>query len=329
MYRHLTDKFINSKSTKEIHVVGDICLDHYVYGHVNSITKEAPVPALLIDRVVYEPGQAGNVSSNCASLGCKTTLHTYLGADETGKMLKKLLMNKGVKLVSYKKSKARTTHRMKIVHENEQMGYHHLLHTYREERCPPEISRKIWNNLLNDCRSADILCISDYLLGVVTKDSVKKALEKNHYIVVNTRSDPTAFKGVKGIICNINEIYKITDSGEIEERTVEAESFLGLEWLLVTQGSKGMVLSIKGEITHIDAFRIPVVDITGAGDVVLATIASSLARGLSIIESVYLSNLAAALSVTMKGTGTVSLEMIGDLKDKPHFFNMLNNTLMQ
>jgi len=315
MLLDIIEKFSEKAQVKNIKVIGDICLDEYIFGKVKSLAKEAPSLALHINETIYEPGQAGNVASNCSSLGSKLSLYSFIGADKQGELLHKLIRDKGITLIEpkIKNRNIQTTHRLKVVSEDAQTGYHHLLHIYNEVKCSDKENKYIWEELIENANIDDIICVSDYLLGVVREDYIKMAINKGLYIVVNTRDSLDKFKGSKGIICNIQEIERLNNKGKLEEKILEKRKSLDLKWLVVTDGSNGMILCYENEIIKRDAIKVPVVDITGAGDASFATIVSALSRDMSLIESFILANIAGATCVSLRGTGNITIDMMKNI----------------
>ncbi|MGQ9705816.1 MAG: bifunctional heptose 7-phosphate kinase/heptose 1-phosphate adenyltransferase [bacterium] len=318
MSSDIISKFIRRKQVKNIRIIGDICIDEYIFCEVKSIAKEAPALALHIKETTYEPGQVGNVAFNCSSLGSKLHLYTYLGKDKYGKLLRKFIRNKGISLIEpdVKNIKTTTTHRIKIVSEDEQTGYHHLLHIYNEVKCPDKQRQNLWEKLIEQSDANDIICISDYLLGAVSKEYLTLAINKGLYIIANTRDNLNNFKAIKGIICNYSDIDRLDIKGRMTEKITQARKGLNLEWLVITLGNKGMILCSKEEMIKMDAIKVSVVDITGAGDVCFATIASALSREMDIIESSLLANIAGATSVSLKGTGCITIDLMNEIVRK-------------
>jgi len=312
MIEDVINKYLEKRQVKNIKIIGDICLDEYIFGKVKSLAKEAPALALHINERIFEAGQAGNVASNCSSLGSKLQLYTFIGLDKQGELLHKLIADKGITLITpkIKDKKIPTTHRIKVVSEDEQTGYHHLLHIYNEIKCKDLFSKYLWEELIANANADDIICVSDYLLGIVREDYIKMAINKGLYIIINTRDNLSKFNGSRGIICNNSDIERLNSKGTLREKILETRKSLNLEWLIVTLGGRGMILCCENEIIRRDAINVKVVDITGAGDASFAAIISALSREMSIEDSFTLANISGAACVSLRGTGNITTDMI-------------------
>lgn len=334
----ISDKLRNADSGKVTIVVwGDVCLDEYIYGQVRAITREAPVPALSESFREKVPGQAGNVAHNLTALGCGVRLVSCWGEDVSGERLRELFSATETDISeSIISESVNTTHRIKLVNHSPQRGYYHLYHIYREGICPDELAGKLVENFILDRSDCQAFVISDYSLGVLSErlvgEVIGRAKEMGIPMVANTRGSIFMYKGVSGIVCNLEEV-SIALGGDpiLEERKTEqvvggAHRLLaeqGWEWMLVTGGGEGMFLidgsgsSGKGEVVHLSPCACKVVDITGAGDTVVAAMAFGLGLGWQLEEAMQLANLAAGVVVGKPGTSTATSEEIESLdKDR-------------
>jgi len=300
------------KKLAGVHAVvwGDLCLDRYRYGEVKELAREAPVPALHLEREVVTGGQAANVALNLVALGAQVHSIGMIGDDPEGYILRLLLENNGVNVDGVLATKRPTEYREKIVAQNSHQPQQHLLHVYRESTRPlgPIVHKRLFDKLEKLLPGADVLLVVDYgngmspgkiptrLFGLTKRLGIKT--------VASTRRNPTLFMGTQGMIVNRNQTKGY---GTVEKM----RSRLGLGWLMATDGEQGMTLVIDGETLHADPpHKLPVVDITGAGDTVLAWIAAGWAAGLSWADTLHLANYAAQVSISVEGTAAPTAQEV-------------------
>lgn len=316
-------------------VWGDICLDEYIYGEVRAITKEAPVPALYESGRDMVPGQCGNVAYSLSILGAKVKLLSCWGKDGSGDQLSRILTTAEVDISnSIISPDLSTTYRAKLVHRSSQKGYHHLYHIYREMLCPAEGAKELLKNFTLHCLDCQVLVLSDYSLGVfpeeLISESIARAQASGIPVIVNTRRSINSFRHASGIICNLEEVRKALGYSQSDART-DIEKIAGgvrrllsqngWRWVLLTMGRDGMFLvTDAGNTSERGGLHLPpavteVVDITGAGDTVVAAMALAEASGLSPEKGVVIANLSAGVVVGKPGTSTASWEEIRRLSE--------------
>jgi rfaE bifunctional protein kinase chain/domain len=283
-------------------VWGDLCLDRYRYGGVRELAREAPVPALHVEREVVSGGQAANVALNLAALGAQVQSVGMIGDDPEGYILKLLLENNRVKVDGVLATKRPTEYREKIVAQSSHQPQQHLLHVYRESTRPlgPALQQRLFAKLEGMLAGADVLLVVDYgngmCLGKIPTHLFELAKKMGIKTVANTRRNPTLFMGADGMIVNRRQT---AGYGTLEVM----RSRLELEWLMATEGEQGMTLVFDGEMLHANPpHKLPVLDITGAGDTVLGWIAAGWAAGLDWADTLHLANHAAQVSIAVEGT---------------------------
>lgn len=291
-------------------VWGDLCLDRYRYGAVKELAREAPVPALHLEREVVSGGQAANVALNLAALGAQVHSIGLAGDDPEGYILRLLLENNGVNVDGVLASKRATEYREKIVAQSTHQPQQHLLHVYRETTRPlgPALQQRLLAKLEKALAGADVLLVVDYgngmCLGKIPTRLFELAKKLGIKIVASTRRNPTLFMGAQGMIVNRRQI---AGYGTLEAM----RSRLKLEWLMATEGEQGMTLVTDGGTLHVDPpHKLPVLDITGAGDTVLGWIAAGWAAGLSWADTLHLANYAAQVSISVEGTAAPSADEV-------------------
>lgn len=331
----MTSEILDGIKKATVCVWGDICLDEYIYGEVRAITQEAPVPALHQSRRDIVPGQCGNVAYNLSSLGARVKLLSCWGKDDSGDQLSQILTAAEVDISnSIISPDLCTTYRAKLVHCSAQKGYHHLYHIYREMLCPVEIAKELLKNFTLHCPDCQVLVLSDYSLGVLAEelisDIITQAQAFSIPVIVNTRRSINSFRHVSGIICNLEEVNRALGYSQSNART-DLEKIAGgvrrlldqndWRWVLLTLGRGGMLLVTDAsnisekEGLHLPPVAAEVVDVTGAGDTVVAAMALAEASGLSPEKGVVIANLSAGVVVGKPGTSTASCDEIKRLSE--------------
>lgn len=296
-------------------IIGDLMVDHYVYGAVERISPEAPVPVLLASREDYMLGGAANVLRNVLSFGSKARLFGVIGEDQTGRLFKKRLgdMNTATDGVICVKNR-KTTLKTRFVSKSQQ-----ILRVDNE--ASQKIDKKTADILLRKFDRAtgeiDILIISDYNKGVITPYLMESILtmmkEKEIRIIVDPRPDNiNLYKGVSLLTPNLAESEQATrtkakNRDDVVKIASNLLSFLSAEAIIITMGGEGSLLLETGQReTFIPALPVEVFDGTGAGDTSAAAVAVSLAAGANYLEAASIANIAGGIVVTKWGTSTVS-----------------------
>lgn len=301
-------------SQAKILCVGDLMLDRFVYGEVERTSPEAPVPILGIERQSVMLGGVGNVARNLISLGARATLLSVVGDDEVGRNLTQMVGEEDrIEPYLLVEPGRPSTEKTRFV-----AGGQQLLRTDRETR--RWISQQSAENLLRMAEDiipeCDVLVISDYAKGILTDELcqalIKRARAENKPVVVDPKGDNYAcYKGASIITPNRRELGAATGAavgtdGEIVSAGKALIAQLEIEALLVTRSQDGMTLiSGDGQVEHLPAQAREVFDVSGAGDTVVATLASALAKGVELIEAAALANVAASVVVAKSGTAVV------------------------
>jgi rfaE bifunctional protein kinase chain/domain len=314
-------KIIDGFVKKRIVVIGDIIADQFIYGEISRVSREAPVFILRHEHTETTPGGAGNCAANLAALGAYVDLVSVLGDDEPGRILAAKLGEAGVgcKGVSVSSSR-RTTTKVRVlagqIHSTRQQV---IRIDYDGE---PDLSDELQEHLntaISDAMpKADAVIISDYNYGVADPRIaavVRDAATKKVPVLVDSRFRLASFADFTSATPNEDEVAGLLGTEPDSEAEWESageglRQRLGLEALLITRGGQGMMMLQAGVTPlHIEAVgsRQPV-DVTGAGDTVIATYALALAAGATFANAARLANLAGGIAVTKRGTATVSQE---------------------
>lgn len=299
-------------------VIGDLVADHYLYGQTERISREAPVLIVRHERDEVKLGGAANAAANARALGAKVTALGVLGRDEPGRAMRKLFEAQGIALEAVTGAGVPTETKLRILAGGVSTSRQQMLRVDRGATGPlaPRLRAELARRLRAVSRRADVVLVSDYGAGVICDETraVLRDLAKGGMpVCVDSRFSLSAFKGVTVCKPNEPELAALTGLPISTEAHVDAAAKVALERLdcqvlLVTRGRNGMVVYERGH----KPTRLPVhgsedaVDVTGAGDTVIATFAVALGAKASFIEAARLANVAGGLVVQKPGTATVS-----------------------
>ncbi len=302
-------------------VVGDLILDHYIWGRVSRISPEAPVPVVHVESESVRLGGAANVFNNILALGGRADLCGVIGSDEAGRVLMKELgakrSGRGGIIIDQDRP---TIKKSRIIAHNQQIV------RYDVER-KGELKLQLQKRMLKyiDSRLRDVTClvVSDYAKGVITAglmaELTRIAALRKIPIIVDPKVEHFGFyKGVTLITPNHLEATQAAGlHGDGDQTIQEAGEVirqrLGCQSVLVTRGERGMSLFEKnGSSWHIPTQARQVYDVTGAGDTVIGTLALALSTGASMREAAMLANQAAGIVVGMVGTATLSAKQLSE-----------------
>jgi rfaE bifunctional protein kinase chain/domain len=299
-------------------VVGDVMLDHYVWGSVSRISPEAPVPVVSVTKENVLLGAATNVVNNIHSLGGQVGICGVIGHDDAGRQLVHMLRGKGIHTEGLIVEEGRpTTIKTRVIAHSQQ-----VVRFDRETKTgiEPDTHRRIFDYVRERVRNGlDAVILSDYCKGVVTKDLVRdivKLARKNDVIV---SVDPKVnhfgmYRGVTILTPNTKEAsigskLDIEDDASLLKVGRLLLKRLTCDAVLITRGEHGMSLFERsGRITHIPTVAQEVFDVTGAGDTVISVLTLAMAARAGIVDAARISNYAAGIVVGVVGTATVKPE---------------------
>ena len=309
---------------QNILVIGDLMLDRFIYGKVERISPEAPVPVVEWQNEKSFPGGAGNVACNISSLGGRCSVAGLIGEDEPGDRLVKLLKENGVETkFIFRKRGISTTEKIRIVSKAQ---HQQLLRLDKETRNSYYLKEVI--SFLKEKRDDfSAFLFSDYGKGVINQTFLSKSLPilSGRIVTVDPKVEHfSLYKGVTSITPNrheaafgLKEMVPTTQKG-VEELGRKIMKALRPKSLIITQGEEGMTIFEpvpKGDPFGVTSYHIStaakeVFDVTGAGDTVIASLTLSLASGSSFIEAGTISTLSAGVVVGKRGVATVTPEEI-------------------
>ena len=308
-------------------VVGDAMLDKFVYGAVERISPEAPIPVLRSTTVRCMPGGAANVASNAAALGASTQLIGIANRDPDGLMLRELLLGQQLNLkFSLFADQARpTTVKTRFV-----SGAQQILRVDLEDTSP--VSNAIQSAVCRDFSirllDADVVVISDYAKGLLTDALIAELLSVARkagrpVFVDPKRSDFGAYRGATMIKPNIGELQRATNilcdcDMRVEEAAKTVLETTGAESLVVTSPTGMSLFGRNLPPQHLKTEAREVFDVSGAGDSAIATFAVAFAAGCNSFEAMRLANRAAGLAVVKLGTAVVTAQELAEsLEPRP------------
>jgi D-beta-D-heptose 7-phosphate kinase/D-beta-D-heptose 1-phosphate adenosyltransferase len=309
---------------KTVLVLGDVMLDRFVYGAVDRISPEAPVPVIAVERETAMLGGAGNVARNVAALGGRAILIGVVGDDDAGHALAEMIAEAGLDSALVTDEGRRTTEKTRYI-----SGSHQMLRADREDRTPADADALL-AAFASRLPQADVVVLSDYAKGVLTPPVLRAAIDAaraaDRPVIVDPKSrDLARYDGATLVKPNRREAAEATGvTGAGDEAAAEAgEAILtaapNLAAALVTRGAAGMTLTVRGEpAVHLPASALDVFDVPGAGDTVAATLALALAAGASLADAARLANLAAGLVVAKLGTDVVTAAELTHLTTRAH-----------
>lgn len=303
---------------KKILVVGDIMLDKYIWGEVERISPEAPVPVVEVKKETQNLGACGNVADNVVSVGAKAYVVSIVGGDIYADELRNMMLKKGIIVDGLFTDFSRpTTVKTRIIAQNQQ-----VVRVDKESRVHinPTLFKQI-RNYIEDIKSQiDAIIISDYGKGVITKKLLQFLINISKKLDIPIAVDPKIehfldYKQVTTLTPNLNEAVlgmrlnkKPQTEQEIYNLGKKILSRLKPKALVITRGPDGMTLFEKDRIYHIPTRAKEVYDVTGAGDTVISILTLCLASGADFVSGCEISNFAAGIVVGKVGTATVSLK---------------------
>ncbi len=291
-------------------VVGDVMLDRYWYGNVERISPEAPVPVVRITREEERQGGAANVAYNVVSLGAKASLLSVVGDDEASRKLEALVAATGIETHFGRDPDLKTTVKLRIIGRQQQLLRLDFENTPKTELLASQTAS--FARLLKEHR---VVLFSDYGKGGLAHvgDMIAQARALGKPILIDPKgSDFSRYREATVITPNRAELQQVIGpwltEAELQDKCQNLRQKLGLQAILLTRSEEGMTLFDAQGAEHVSAQARDVFDVTGAGDTVIATLATAVAAGLSLRQALPLSNRAGGLVVGKFGTAALSYE---------------------
>ncbi|HEX4044268.1 MAG TPA: bifunctional D-glycero-beta-D-manno-heptose-7-phosphate kinase/D-glycero-beta-D-manno-heptose 1-phosphate adenylyltransferase HldE [Gammaproteobacteria bacterium] len=305
--QYLLPKTLPDFSQAAILVIGDIMMDRYWFGDACRVSPEAPVPIVNINNTDDRPGGAGNVALNISALGGQAILLGITGNDEAANLLAEQLSAANVQHDFCRVDSLSTIIKLRVISRRQQLL---RLDFEKKLSANDETLIKRYKQYL---KQVNLVALSDYNKGTLANPQllIQLARQANVPVLVDPKgADFSIYKHANFITPNFKEFEAIVGPCNSEQEIIEKGRALlsnyQIDALLVTRGEDGMTLIDQQDSTHLPAYAREVVDVTGAGDTVIAVLGTAVAAGASLPIAAALANLAAALAVSKVGAATVS-----------------------
>ncbi len=309
---------IASFQSRRLAVIGDSMVDRFLWGKVDRISPEAPVPVVKLEKETRKLGGAANVAANIRALGADVVLFGLNGKDEAGTWMNELLTEHGIDAGGLVETEDRpTTIKTRIIAHNQQ-----VVRTDREDDGPvPEAYVDLLLKRLESLGPFDGYVLSDYGKGVLTDHALRRCITTaqaagSPIVVDPKKGDYSQYSGVTSLTPNqkeaeqacalsIHDEDSLTKAGNVLLKRTAADA------VLITRGEHGMALFGKdGKQHHLPTEASHVYDVTGAGDTVIAVYTTALAAGSDFVLAAGLANHAAGVAVRELGTVAVTAEQL-------------------
>jgi D-beta-D-heptose 7-phosphate kinase/D-beta-D-heptose 1-phosphate adenosyltransferase len=294
--------------------IGDVMLDHYVYGQVERVSPEAPIPVLCVERELKTLGGAGNVWRNLVALGASASFVSVIGSDDAGREIGRLLeAQDGAEVHVLVQPQRTTTVKTRYVAANQQ-----LLRADRETAVPlgPFLREDLLRLARELVTTHSVVIVSDYAKGVLTEgvalEIIRAAREAGAFVIVDPKGgDHIRYRGADLLKPNRRELAHATGlpvatASEIAAAGNALIERCGFGAVLASLGQEGMVLVTADGTVHVQRAEVrEVYDVSGAGDTVVAVLGAGIGSGISLVEAARLANIAAGIVVGKVGTAVV------------------------
>ena len=302
----------------EILVVGDLMLDHYIWGSCDRISPEAPVQVVKIAKETHRLGGAGNVVQNLLALGAKVSVASVVGDDEVGLRIKNMLSELGAGgglILSEKGRESSIKSRVMASHQQ-------VVRIDKESAVKINLESELVQKVTENLRNFGVVLLSDYGKGVlsdkVCQDIINECVQLGIPVLIDPKgNDYSKYKNATLLTPNRKEASEATgiaikNTIDLRAAIMKLKNELNLKYSIVTLSEEGIALFDK-ELEIFPAEAKEVFDVTGAGDTVLATLGYMLASKKDIKEAIKMANLAAAVVVAKIGSATANFGEIEEL----------------
>lgn len=291
-------------------VVGDVMLDRYWYGDVERISPEAPVPVVRIQRKESRLGGAGNVALNIKAIGAHVTLLSVVGQDEAASRLRALFALHGINAVLAEDPAMETIVKLRVIGKS-----HQMLRIDFEKEPDHEILGNMLTSYYDLLSMHDAVLFSDYGKGGLShiQQMISMAQIAGKPTLIDPKgSDWTRYQGANVITPNRSELAQVvgqwSSEAQLNDKAKALQQRMGLQALLLTRSEEGMTLFEAEQVISVAAKTNEVVDVTGAGDTVIATFTVMMACGLNLAQAMVLANYAGGQVVAKFGTSFLTYE---------------------
>src|SRR5436853_499675 len=325
-------QLVKDFSRLRVLIIGDVMVDSYMWGRVERISPEAPVPIVAVSKREIRPGGAANVALNIQSLGATPLLCSVIGADEAGKQFSKMIS--GLKMdASFLISDAdrSTTIKTRVIGNNHQMlRVDEEEESYISEKSSKALLAKILSVIKN--KKIDVIIFEDYDKGVITPRIIEQTVAAANRSSIPVVVDPKKrnflnYRGVTVMKPNLKELregMKIDIDKEdvpgIKKAAAKLKQSQKIDTVMVTLSEKGIFISNPHVQQIVPARAHNVADVSGAGDTVISVAALCTALGIPLISMARLANLAGGQVVEKIGVVPVNLQQLVAAAEKENIF---------
>ena len=319
-------KYFHDFKSKRILIVGDAIIDTYLWGEINRMSPEAPVP--VVDVAVNQNdsrlGGAANVALNLKELGAESILCTVIGNDNRGIIFEKLMQEQGLSLDGMLISNGRkTTTKTRVIANNK-----HQLRIDEEDTYPIKVENQFFNLIEKLTHNIDAIILQDYNKGVLTENIIENIISLANNKNIPTIVDPkkqnflsykncTLFKpNLKEIKDGLNITDDINDFNKIEKTTSKLRDIISAKAILLTLSNKGIFLNSNNGSKLTESTTTNVIDVSGAGDTVVSVAAMCLACNIDFDELAILANIAGGIVCEKVGVVPISNQELLDRAKK-------------
>jgi len=302
-------------------VIGDIMIDHYIWGGATRLSPEAPVPIINVKYETTTLGGAGNLTQNLISLGACVMLSGIIGNDDAGKQLLGILTDEGVEVNSIITDADRpTTIKTRVL-----VGSQQIVRIDREQTqaLTAELENELLGKITVCIDKADIVVLSDYNKGLLSPTLTPKIIQaanaRQKRVIIDPKGlnydkykDAFIIKPNKKELIEAAKAEKVSSIADVQAAANILLNQTKAEYLVVTLSEEGMAIVSASDFKLLPVKATEVFDVTGAGDTVLAAIAYFVASGLTVEESCELANHAAAIVIRRIGSATTTIDEIID-----------------
>ena len=319
-------KYFHDFKSKRILIIGDAIIDTYLWGEINRMSPEAPVPVVdvSVNQNDSRLGGAANVALNLKELGAESILCTVIGNDNRGIIFEQLMQEQGLSLEGMLISNGRkTTTKTRVIANNK-----HQLRIDEEDTYPIKVENQLFNLIEKLTHNIDAIILQDYNKGVLTEKIIEKIIYLANNKNIPTIVDPkkqnfllykncTLFKpNLKEIKDGLNLTDDINDFNEIEKTTSKLRDKISAKAILLTLSNKGIFLNTNNRSQLTESTTTNVIDVSGAGDTVVSVAAMCLACNIDFNELAILSNIAGGIVCEKVGVVPITNQELLDKAKK-------------
>jgi len=299
-------------------IVGDAMIDAYMWGEINRISPEAPVPVVEVKKHENRLGGAANVALNLKALGANPILCSVIGTDERGVLFEKLMKESNLSAEGILSSnKRKTTIKTRVIAENK-----HQLRFDEEDTFPITETKEFLKLIESLMKDIDVIILQDYNKGVLIPEIIEGVIDSANKNGIPTIVDPkklnfnsykncTIFKpNLAEIKSGMNIDFDANNVDEIEKASSELRAQLDAKGILLTLSEKGICINSEKEFKHTPAFKCDIIDVSGAGDTVISVASLCLASGIDYIDLSVLSTLAGGIVCEQVGVVPINKEKL-------------------